>query len=231
MNEATLKPLESKLGTDHPDTLTCRVNLAESYRAAGRTAEAITLLEATLKMLKSKLGADQPNTIICRNNLARAYEDAGRWDEGERLRADVLAVCRTIEKPGSTLLASDLASLGFNLSKQSKWSEAERLLRESLAIREKVIPGEWLRYNAMALLGEALLGQEKFAEAEPLIVGGYEGLKVRAAKIPAQGKSKVSGAAERVVRLYEALGKPEKAEAWKQKLFLADLPADVFARP
>jgi hypothetical protein len=38
-------------------------------------------------------------------------------------------------------------------------------------------------------------------------------------------------AAERVVRLYEACGRPEKAAAGKAKLGLADLPADVFVRP
>jgi hypothetical protein len=30
------------------------------------------------------------------------------------------------------------------------------------------------------------------------------------------------------VRLYEAWGKPEEAKAWKKKLDLEDLPADVF---
>ena len=31
------------LGTDHPETLSTRNNLADAYRTAGRTAEAITL--------------------------------------------------------------------------------------------------------------------------------------------------------------------------------------------
>jgi hypothetical protein len=35
----------------------------------------------------------------------------------------------------------------------------------------------------------------------------------------------------RVVRLYEAWGKPEQAVAWKAKLGLEDLPADDFAQP
>ena len=100
-----------------------------------------------------------------------------------------------------------------------------------LAIREKAIPDDWSRFNAMSLLGGALLGQGQYAEAEPLIVAGYEGMKAREAQIPAPGKPRLAEAAERVVRLYEAWGKPEKAAAWKAKLGLADLPADVFARP
>ncbi len=36
----------------------------------------------------------------------------------------------------------------------------------------------------MSLLGGALLGQGRYAEAEPLVIGGYEGMKAREAKIP-----------------------------------------------
>jgi hypothetical protein len=105
------------------------------------------------------------------------------------------------------------------------------VLRECLAIRAKAIPDDWSRFNTMSLLGGALLGQERYAEAEPLIVPGYEGLKAHEAKIPPPGKVRLPEAAERVVRLYEAWGKPEQATAWKAKLGLADLPDDVFARP
>jgi hypothetical protein len=34
-----------------------------------------------------------------------------------------------------------------------------------------------------------------------------------------------------VVRLYEAWHQPDRAAAWKARLGLTDLPADVFARP
>jgi hypothetical protein len=34
-----------------------------------------------------------------------------------------------------------------------------------------------------------------------------------------------------VLRLYATWGRPEQARAWKAKLGLTDLPADVFARP
>jgi hypothetical protein len=76
-----------------------------------------------------------------------------------------------------------------------------------------------------------LLGQGKYREAEPLVVSGYDGLKAREAKIPVTEKTRLREAAERVVRLYESWGKPERAAAWRAKLGLADLPADVFAPP
>ena len=84
-----------------------------------------------------------------------------------------------------------LAALGSNLIQQKKWAEAEPILRECLAIREKAQPDDWNTFNTRSQLGGSLLGQNKFAEAEPLILAGYEGLKAREAKIPAPGKPRL----------------------------------------
>jgi hypothetical protein len=124
-----------------------------------------------------------------------------------------------------------MAQLGHVLLQQEKWSEAEPVLRACLAVREKAQPGVWSTFNTRAQLGGALLGQGRYAEAEPLVVAGYEGMQARAATIPPAGRSRLTEAAVRVVRLYEAWGETEQAKAWKEKLGLADLPADVFAKP
>jgi hypothetical protein len=50
-------------------------------------------------------------------------------------------------------------------------------------------------------------------------------------KIPRAFRHRLSEIAVQVPRLYEAWRKPEKAAEWKSKLGIADLPADVFARP
>ena len=89
---------------------------------------------------------------------------------------------------------------------------------ECLAIREKVQPDDWTTFNTRSLLGGSLLGQKKYAEAEPLIVSGYEGLKAREAKIPPPGRPRLAEAGERVVRLYEDWGKKDKAAEWRAKL-------------
>ena len=57
-------------GTDHPDTLRSRNNLAMAYRAAGRTAEAIPLLEQTLADSERMQGTDHPDTNAAREYLA-----------------------------------------------------------------------------------------------------------------------------------------------------------------
>jgi tetratricopeptide (TPR) repeat protein len=228
--EGTFKLREAKLGPDHPETLYSRIGLAAAYHRDGRTAEAIPLFESTLKRMEIKLGPDHPDTLECRRLLASAYDSLGRREAGG-LYGDVLARRRKSVPPDSPLLADDLAALARNLMDQSRWSEAEPLSREALAIREKATPDDWRRCHAMSLLGGALLGQGRPADAESLVVRGYEGMKAREGMIPVPHRDRLREAAERVVHLYETWGRPEEATAWKAKVGMPDLPADVFAHP
>jgi hypothetical protein len=111
------------------------------------------------------------------------------------------------------------------------FTRSEPLLRRSLSIDEKEDPDNWLTFLLRNRLGGSLLGQKNYAEAEPLILQGYQGLKAREARIPGRSMRSLTEAAERVVKLYEAWGKPEKAAEWKRKLGLADLPDVIFAEP
>ena len=72
IGERLLADQERLLGPDHPDTLNSRNSLAIAYRAAGRTAEAISLHEQTLAIRERVLGLDHPSTLNSRNNLSAA---------------------------------------------------------------------------------------------------------------------------------------------------------------
>jgi len=48
------------------------------------------------------------------------------------------------------------------------------------------------------------------------LLAGYEGMKQREAKIPEQGKPRLTEAMKRLVQLYEARDQPEKAAAWRR---------------
>jgi hypothetical protein len=45
-------------------------------------------------------------------------------------------------------------------------------------------PDAWNTFKAQSMLGGALLGQQKYAATEPLLLTGYEGMKKREARIP-----------------------------------------------
>ncbi len=115
------------------------------------------------------------------------------------------------------------AQLGQYLLQSRRFEEAEPVLRECLAARETLLPDSWLRFNTQSMLGGALLGRGNHADAEPLLVAGYEGMKAREATIPA-GLPRLAEAAERLVALYEATGRPREADAWRAKLPLPVAP-------
>jgi eukaryotic-like serine/threonine-protein kinase len=70
------------------------------------------------------------------------------------------------------------------------------------------------------MVGGALLGQKKYAEAE-LLLQGYEGMKQREATIPVLSRVRLIEALERLVQLYEATSQKEKAADWRQQWDMA----------
>lgn len=88
-----------------------------------------------------------------------------------------------------------------------------------LAIRQKLQPDVWTTFNTQSMLGGAKLGQKKYAEAEPLLIQGYQGMKDRKAKIPKQFRAaRLTEALERLVALYEATGKRDAVAIWRKEL-------------
>jgi tetratricopeptide (TPR) repeat protein len=231
LHAATLRLSESKRGPDHPHTLTSRSNLAIAYHDAGHLDRALPLFEQALQGFRRKVGPDHPYTLTTQEHLADAYTTSGQYPRAETLLRDGLERARKRFGAADPRTVAAMAQLGSNLIPQRKWPEAESILRECLAVREKAQPDDWSTFNTRSLLGSALMGQKKLAEAEPLILAGYEGLKAREAKIPPRAKPRLAEAADRVVVLYGAWGKPDQAARWKAKLGLADLPDKVFAGP
>ena len=93
--------------------------------------------------------------------------------------------------------------------------QAEPLLRECLAIREKKEPDDWKTFNTKSMLGGALLGQKKYEEAEPLLLKGYEGIKQREKTIPPQGSPRIPEALDRLIQLYTGTNKPDEVKKWQ----------------
>jgi serine/threonine protein kinase/TolA-binding protein len=215
--EQALAKRKSKLGLKHADTLISMNNLAMAYQAAGQPEKAVPLLEQTLAQTTEIRGPESPDTLTCMGNLAWTYQSAGKLDRAEPLWGKLVQLRRKVDGPESPVTAGDLTQLGLNLIKQKKFAKAEPVLRECLAIRAKIQPEDWLTFNTRSLLGDALLGQKKYAEAEPLLLQGYEGMKQREAKIPPQGKSRLTDALERLVRLYEAMNQKDKAKQWRER--------------
>ncbi len=107
-----------------------------------------------------------------------------------------------------------LATSSWILLEEHKYVQAEAMIRRCLAIREKLRPDDWSTHHARHMLGAALAGQNRFAEAETLLVSGYRGMKARDATMPEFHRSRVGEAVYRVIHFYQRLDKPAEARKW-----------------
>jgi hypothetical protein len=77
-----------------------------------------------------------------------------------------------------------------------------------------------MRFRAESLLGESLAGEKKYAEAEPLLLEGYRGMLARKDRIEVPDRSHLDSVHEWIVEMYEAWGKPGKANDWRHNKHL-----------
>ncbi|MBV9154647.1 MAG: tetratricopeptide repeat protein [Acidobacteriaceae bacterium] len=119
-----------------------------------------------------------------------------------------------LEDPDTMASAADLA-LAY-LSRQ-KFAESEPLAREALEFYQKKQPDDWQRFRAESLLGASLAGQRRYAEADPLLVDGYEGVLARNERIAVENRYHRDRAREWLIQFYTASGKPDKAAEWRRK--------------
>jgi non-specific serine/threonine protein kinase/serine/threonine-protein kinase len=231
--EETVDKVKAKLGPDHPDTLTSMNNLAGAYLDSGQLGKAVPLYEETLEKTKAKLGPAHPDTLnmkknieftralltaedryraklaglgpkhidtlLARRDIAQMHMSTSRLDDAELVLQEVLH--------GMSDRAADDAIVVFTTG----------LLRRCLTRRQKAIPNAWQTFNTQSLLGGALLGQKKYAEAEPLLLKGYEGMKTREKTIPnhSGGELHIPEALDRLIELYTAINRPDEAKKWQ----------------
>jgi tetratricopeptide (TPR) repeat protein len=224
--EQASENLKARFGPDHPRTLSALVHLALAYQATGRRNEALRLLEQTVEKQTAKLGPGHPTTLSTFNHLAQAYEAGGQPERAESLVRELLACQRQTANPESVAIA--LSTLGRILSKQARHAEAELLLRECLARRARQCPEDWTKFHTQSLLGRTLLGQKKYAEAEPFLIQGYQGMRQRQARIPVLFRTPylIEGL-ESLVQLFTAWGKPNEAAPWREELEALSSPSQL----
>jgi serine/threonine protein kinase/Tfp pilus assembly protein PilF len=179
-----------------------------------RDDEAERLLLEALRL--EQAGATGANPMVARAtmNLAGNHLMAGRYDRAEPLFREAVRMYDRLLPPEHSERATALATLGWTLVDGGKPAEAEPFLREALRIRRKSLPADhWHLASSMNLLAASLAGQRKFEEAEPLMKEGTDGM-LRSDAPP----DRIRRAVDRAVKMYDAWGKKDEAEAWRARV-------------
>jgi tetratricopeptide (TPR) repeat protein len=206
------------LPADHPEVVSSVSNLGHMLEEQGKPAEAEPLYREALASRIKNNGLEQADVAQGRQNLGRVLATQGKLPEAEMEFRQALAVRRKLFGNDNPSVAASLESLALTLAQQEKAAEGETLARECLALREKKAPDDWRTFHTRSVLGGCLSSQKKYAEAEPLLLAGYDGMSQREKAIPNTEKSRLKEAAQQLAHLYEASGQSAKAAEWTRKL-------------
>jgi serine/threonine protein kinase/tetratricopeptide (TPR) repeat protein len=216
--EKTLELRKSKLGPDHPDTLWTMAKLGVGYRNVGKQDEAVAHLEDALARARKLPGPLPARLEWIVGALAVTYDRGGQSARAEPLHQESVTLARERYRDGHPCVADAISHLGRNLLKQRMWAEAESILRQCLAARDQSAPSDWREFGTKALLGGALLGQKKYADAEPLLRGSYEGMKALAAGASPAERPQQRETLGWLIELAEAQRDMDAALRWRKEL-------------
>lgn len=154
-------------------------------------------------------GGDTNSSVAAvKANLGWLYFLKGDYARAEEEARVALDLVRKYLGPEHSVTVNTLATLGLTLTRAGKAVEGESYLRETLAIRKKTLPPDSFAIPLTeSALGECLTAQKRFAEAEPLLTDGYNGLKAKLGEQDARTLESL----QRLAKLHEDRGKTDQA--------------------
>ncbi len=187
-----------------------RLNLILTFYLQGKIPEVRPVLEKAKEICERELGKENDvyGSILWRlgtlDFMQGEYSSAlPQLQRGLELIAPVYADDQIVD------VVHVRAMIGAALTRTGKAVAGEPLLRQALADGKKVPPAYFALTvgNLEEVLGECLLAQGRHADAEPLLLTGYNDLKTRLG----DKSSMTMAAARRLHELYTAWHKPAEA--------------------
>jgi eukaryotic-like serine/threonine-protein kinase len=200
------------LGADHPNAAAAKSSLALLLMTKGDAAAAEALLRESLAVNQHVFGKERPEYAATLNSLALAVELQGRLDEAEALFDECLRIARPqLGDAHPRVLEYTINQARVRIARGDA-AAAEPSLRSVLSAREHLYPpGDWRIAQAQSLLGAALMARARYSEAEPLLLAAANGLQ----SVPGVQQREREANRARLVLLYLALGRPDRAEAYR----------------
>jgi tetratricopeptide (TPR) repeat protein len=207
-----LAELRARAGSATPELCAVLTGLGSFLLENGDVAEAEEHLREAESIYRQLY---DPGNMQLGDNLrlqAQALYAAHLHPEAEAKINETLRIYRAGSTPQYLNYATALMIEGLIYSELGKMPDAEKRLREAVQIRATNMPAtHFMRAMTEGALGELLSRQNNFAEAEPLLVGSYKSLQ----HSQDSQSPRLRQARERLVRLYQAWGKPEQAERFR----------------
>jgi len=183
-------------------------NLVWVLLRRGKVAEAETLMREAEARCRERLGENNPTHGYISAMLGLIDFLQQDYAKAVPELQHSLATVGVVYPKNDPDMLGVKAVLGLSFTRGGQPANGETYLREALA-EGKDIPREDLAPigNLESALGECLLAQKRYTEAEPLLLAGYEDLTTRLGE---KHPTPVA-AAHRLHQMYRAWGKPAEA--------------------
>ncbi|MCP3963439.1 MAG: tetratricopeptide repeat protein [bacterium] len=200
---------------EHPDVALTLYDLAWLLLARGDYEAAEPLARAALAMRRRLLGDEHPDVANSLSRLAACLQAMGDDETAEALIREALVMRRRLLGDEHPRVATSLTDLAGSLIRKGEFSAAEDRSREALEIYRQALPaGHWRIHNAESVLGEILTRLGRYEAAEPLLHAAYPVLRDEKGERSPRSRDALA----RIVALYEAWGRPDKAAEVRARL-------------
>jgi serine/threonine protein kinase/tetratricopeptide (TPR) repeat protein len=211
-------------GPEHQHAAIALHNLASILKEEGKLGEAEQTETDAVTLARKVFGEQDPYTARFLNQLAVVLREEHKATAAEAICRQALAIRQKVFGSDHLDVADSLHTLAGILECNGDVTAAEGAERACLTIREHQMPNAWLTSFARGRLGYYLLLQQKYREAEPLLLAAAAGFEERQAALPQDGKARRIEGLQHLARLYDETDRPEQAASWKQKVAQLDHP-------
>jgi serine/threonine protein kinase len=218
---ARRKELESalnRLGEDNTNLFPYAVNLLQTLITNGKSDEARKFAESFVDWIRQHPewpAATRLSYLGTMNDILKG--SIFGFEEAASVQAERLQILRATRPADDGDLISALGEYTWTLLASDQFTNAEAPAREVLPMLEKnhdFVGKFWVQ----SMLGESLMKQKRYTEAEPLLLSAYEGANAHKAEIGKGWEGLFFGETiGHVADFYEATHQPEKAAVWKKK--------------
>ena len=209
-----LRIFRHRFGDDHAQVAFCVHSLAVVLSSKGEIGAAEAHYREALGLLRRLRGPEHPDLGATLDGLAGVMLAAGDFRDAERTYREAMVIRRKAFGEGNPYLTISLTGLSRVATEEGDYDKAERLLDQALAIGRRAFPdGHWRLDVAESALGDCMTRAGRYSEAEPLLLDSYRGLKVRRGERALVSRKTL----DRLVRLYEAWGRPGEAAKFRSQ--------------
>jgi tetratricopeptide (TPR) repeat protein len=212
LHREALEIIRRVKGPRSPETAAALTSLANVIESRGELEAAEGLYREALGIRREALGNEHPDTARALYALAGLLRARSEPAQAEALCREALALRGRVLPDTHPMVAALLQVRGLSLLDQARAGEALPLLRESLQLRKGTLPKDhWLIASSESVVGACLTALRRFREAETLLLRADAGLGASLGP----GHERTLETRKRLVRLYEAWGKPRLADPFR----------------